>query len=215
LTTKGSKKRGKKTSARKRPQQERSRRRHDAIVEAAAQSFAEFGFDATTMEGIAATASTSIGSVYQFFPNKTAVFREVAQRAIASSGETFAQLLLPGTERSWVETLEQACDLYFELHHRDVRMQAMVRNFQLYREFEADDVAQMDGFIRIIATLLESQSDTLTTEHALRVSRTVVYTFAMSMLLIAREPAEVGRSMLAETKLMLRRYLEAYVPGPG
>lgn len=211
MTSKATKKRGKKVTARKRPQQERSRRRHDAIVDAAARSFAEFGFDATTMEGIAATASTSIGSVYQFFPNKKAVFREVAQRAIASSGQTFATLMLPSSERPWTELLEQACDLYFELHHGDVMMQAIVRNFELYKEFEADDAAQMEGFIRIIGALIVARSNGVTTEHAERIARTLAYTLGMSMLLIASAPRPEGAAMLAETKLMLRRYLEAYI----
>jgi len=210
VASKTTKKRGKKVAPRKRPQQERSRRRHDSIVEAAAGSFAEFGFDATTMEGIAATAGTSIGSVYQFFPNKLAVFREVAQRAIASSGTTFASLMLPAADRPWQDLLDQACDLYFELHHRDVMMQAIVRNFELYREFEADDAAQMAGFIQIVGALVGGWAPELSAEHAQRVARTVVYTIGMSLLVIAREPHEVGKAMLEETKLMVRRYLEAY-----
>ncbi len=209
------KKRGKKATSRKPPQQERSRRRHESIVEAAAESFAEFGFDATTMEGIAATAGTSIGSVYQFFPNKTAVFREVARRAIAASGETFASLMLLGTDAPWSATLERACDLYFELHRRSVMMRAVVRNFELYREFEAEDVAQMEGFISIIAGLIGTWSPKLEADHRKRIAHMLVYTFGLSMVLIASVPDDVARGMLAETKLMLRRYLEAYVGAEG
>ena len=177
---------------------------------AAARSFAEFGFDATTMEGIAATAGTSIGSVYQFFPNKIAVFREVARRAIEASGQTFSTLMLPGTEQPWHELLERACDLYFELHHRDVAMQAVIRNFELYREFEVEDAEQMDGFIEIVGALIGTWAPELTPAHATRVARTVVYTLGMSFLLIARQPEAAGAAMLEETKLMLRRYLEGY-----
>lgn len=215
MTSKATKKRGKKVTPRKQPQQERSRRRHDSIVDAAADSFAEFGFDSTTMEGIAATAGTSIGSVYQFFPNKKAVFREVARRAIEASGTTFASLMLPGTDQPWPELLEKICDLYFELHQSSVMMRAMVRNFELYREFEEEDTAQMQGFIQIVGLLLSAWAPDLSPARSHRVARTLVYTFAMSMLVIANESKEVGLEMLAETKLMLRRYLEGYVPEPG
>lgn len=210
MASKTTKKRGKKAAPRAQPKQERSRRRHDAIVEAAAESFAEFGFDATTMEGIAATAGTSIGSVYQFFPNKLAVFREVARRAIASVGTTFASLMLPGTDRPWREVLDHACDLFFELHHGNVGMRATVRNFELYREFEAEDSAQMEQFIVVVAVLIRTWAPDVTPEHAILVARTVVYTIGMALLLIAREPPEVGKVRLEETKLMVRRYLEAY-----
>ena len=162
------------------------------------------------MEGIAAMAETSIGSVYQFFPNKRAVFREVAQRAIAVSGEAFASLVLPGSDRPWPELLEQVCDLYFDLHQSNVMMRAMVRNFELYREFEAEDVAQMEGFIQIVGALIRTWAPDLEPAQASRVARTVVYTIGMSLLLIARETPEAGRAMLEETKLMVRRYLEAY-----
>ncbi len=210
MASKTTKKRGKTPEPRKRPQQERSRRRHDSIVEAAAQSFAEFGFEATTMEGIAATAGTSIGSVYQFFPNKMAVFHEVAQRAIASTGTTFAKIMLPGTERPWTELLEQTCDLFFEFHRSDVMMQAVVRNFELYREFEAEDMAQMEAFIQIVAMLVRTWAPDLEPDHAQRVAANVVYTIGLSLVLRAREPEAEGRAMLEETKRMVRSYIEAY-----
>lgn len=210
MASKTTKKRKKTAAPRKRPQQERSRRRHDAIVEAAAQSFAEFGFEATTMEGIAATAGTSIGSVYQFFPNKMAVFREVAQRAIAATGVTFAKLMVPGTERHWTELLEQTCELFFEFHRSDVAMQAVVRNFELYREFEAEDMAQMQSFIEIIAMVMRNWAPNLDPDHAKRVAANVVYTIGLSLVLRAREPEAEGRLMLEETKRMVRSYLETY-----
>ncbi len=166
------------------------------------------------MEGIAATADTSIGSVYQFFPNKKAVFREVAQQAIASSGEAFATLVSSGTDRSWSALLDHACELYFELHRRSVMMRAVVRNFELYREFEADDVAQMEGFVVVISSLIHRWAPQLEPDHRTRIAHTLVYTFGLSMVLIASEPDAVARGMLDETKLMLRCYLEVYC-GPA
>ena len=58
------------TRERRVPVQERSKKRLEAILEAAARLFAGSGYEQTTMEGIAEAAGTSIGSVYQFFPNK-------------------------------------------------------------------------------------------------------------------------------------------------
>ena len=59
------------------PTQERARRRVARILDAAALVFAEQGFEAATMEDIAARAETSIGSIYQFFPNKLAIFDDI------------------------------------------------------------------------------------------------------------------------------------------
>jgi AcrR family transcriptional regulator len=65
---------------RREPRQDRARRRIDAILEAAAAEFAEVGYEATTTNAIARRADTSIGSLYQFFPNKEAVLEALAAR---------------------------------------------------------------------------------------------------------------------------------------
>src|SRR6266851_6317665 len=63
---------------RREPRQDRGRRRIDAIIEAASAEFAEVGYEATTTNAIARRAGTSIGSLYQFFPNKEAILEALA-----------------------------------------------------------------------------------------------------------------------------------------
>jgi AcrR family transcriptional regulator len=63
------------TAPRRVPCQQRGRRRVHALLAAAAEVFAEVGYDAATMSAIAERADASIGSLYQFFPNKQAVAR--------------------------------------------------------------------------------------------------------------------------------------------
>ncbi|ACC69735.1 TetR/AcrR family transcriptional regulator [Paraburkholderia phymatum] len=55
------------------PRQERAAKRVDALLDAAGDVIAERGFDAATMTAIAERAGTSIGAVYQYFPNKDAL----------------------------------------------------------------------------------------------------------------------------------------------
>jgi AcrR family transcriptional regulator len=54
----------------KAPRRKRGILRVEKLLEAAAAAFAERGFDAATMTEIAERAGASIGSLYQFFPNK-------------------------------------------------------------------------------------------------------------------------------------------------
>jgi AcrR family transcriptional regulator len=65
---------------RKRPLQGRSRSTVDAILEAAAQVLERDGYTASTTDLIAERAGVSIGSVYQYFPNKDALLLALAQR---------------------------------------------------------------------------------------------------------------------------------------
>ncbi|MBB6482823.1 TetR/AcrR family transcriptional regulator [Rhizobium lusitanum] len=65
---------------RKRPQQERSIQRVDAILSAAATLIAEKGVSAMKMTELAVVAAIPIGSVYQYFPDKGAIVRALLDR---------------------------------------------------------------------------------------------------------------------------------------
>src|ERR1700722_12181234 len=55
------------------PVQDRSERRVASLLSHAEAVLAKVGYEATTMTEIAARAKASIGSVYQYFPNKEAI----------------------------------------------------------------------------------------------------------------------------------------------
>ena len=68
---------------RRAPRQERSRSTVDAIYEAAARLLDDAGLEGATTARIAHVAGVSIGSLYQYFPKKEALFGALTQRAIA------------------------------------------------------------------------------------------------------------------------------------
>jgi AcrR family transcriptional regulator len=70
---------------RKSPRQRRSHQTVDRIVESAARIFDEAGYPDTSTNEIAAEAGVSIGSLYQYFPNKDAILVEIARRHVTSS----------------------------------------------------------------------------------------------------------------------------------
>lgn len=65
---------------RKQARQARARATRDAIVEAAARILEQEGSAAATTNRIAARAGVSIGSLYQYFPDKHCVFAELLRR---------------------------------------------------------------------------------------------------------------------------------------
>jgi AcrR family transcriptional regulator len=67
---------------RKKPQQRRSRATIDTIFEAAIQVLLANGFDQTTTIQIAERAGVSIGSLYQYFPNKRALMAAIVRRHV-------------------------------------------------------------------------------------------------------------------------------------
>ncbi len=82
-------KRAKKTAnPRKVPEQDRSRQTVEAIVEAAAHILIKHGYDAFTTNRVAERAGVSIGSLYQYFPNKDALLSELMRRHLVDIEQT-------------------------------------------------------------------------------------------------------------------------------
>lgn len=67
---------------RKRPSQTRSKATVEAILVAAAQVFRRQGYAGATTDRIAERAGVSVGSLYQYFPNKDAILVVLTERHI-------------------------------------------------------------------------------------------------------------------------------------
>jgi len=80
---------------RRQPQQKRSQERVERILDAAAIVFDEMGFEAATTHAIASRADTAVGSLYQFFPDKLAIFNALELRHIDRVYVIWDKLLRP------------------------------------------------------------------------------------------------------------------------
>jgi AcrR family transcriptional regulator len=89
------------------PTQERGERRVADLLGAAEEHFGTFGYEATTMSAIAEHAGASIGSLYQFFPNKESIGSALLTRYLEGLTERLAawKADLPSTVRSFGEML--------------------------------------------------------------------------------------------------------------
>ncbi|WP_202730450.1 TetR/AcrR family transcriptional regulator [Achromobacter xylosoxidans] len=65
---------------RKSPRQQRSQQTVDTILQATARVLAEHGYAGTNTNRIAETAGVSVGSLYQYFPNKNALIAALHDR---------------------------------------------------------------------------------------------------------------------------------------
>jgi AcrR family transcriptional regulator len=63
-----------------------------ALLDAAAAELAASGYDAATMGGIAERAGASIGSLYQFFPNKLSITQALCSQYAGEIGEIWAKI---------------------------------------------------------------------------------------------------------------------------
>ena len=90
---------------RRKPKQARSGETFIVIVDAAAQVLLEHGYAKATTNRIAERAGVSVGSLYQYFDGKDAVFVAVMQNYISQLAKAVQEIPLPGTA-TIVEKLE-------------------------------------------------------------------------------------------------------------
>jgi AcrR family transcriptional regulator len=96
------------TTARRAPVQRRSALRVERMLDAAAELLDELGADGLSTSAIATRADVSVGSLYQFFPDKNAVAAALARRSF----ERFSQLLRTIDGGSWEDVVDQVIDTY-------------------------------------------------------------------------------------------------------
>ena len=65
------------------PKQSRSQETWNAILEAAAETFAEQGYEQTTTHHVAERAGVSVGALYRYFANKEALVVELYRRYVS------------------------------------------------------------------------------------------------------------------------------------
>ena len=121
-------------SARKQPRQERSTRLVADILDAAGRVLVRYGAHRFTTARVAEAAGISVGSLYQYFPNKEAIlFRLQAEEW----GQTMTQLrhILGDTSKGPLERLRAAVLMFFRSECDEAAFRsALEEAAPLYRE---------------------------------------------------------------------------------
>lgn len=192
------------------PTQERAKKRVERIIDAASHVFAEQGFDAATMEAIAARAETSIGSIYQFFPNKPTLFNALA-RHYNEKLRAFFDVLLSGPllEQPWADVLDAGIDAFALFHEQEPGFRAVWVGLQVTPEVIIEGEAVNRELAKRIETVLAAKLLNLPARMRPVVATMMVEILTAMLIVSARRPAE-AKALMTETKALLRRYLAPY-----
>lgn len=108
---------------RKTPKQARSQVMVDTILEATARVLTNRGYAGTNTNLIAETAGVSVGSIYQYFPNKDSLIAALHQRHVLQMRNVIVRVLskskkstLPKAVKALVRALVEAHAVEPELH---------------------------------------------------------------------------------------------------
>ncbi|MEK8029847.1 TetR/AcrR family transcriptional regulator [Ideonella sp. DXS29W] len=112
-------------ASRKKPAQSRSRHTVHVILEAAARVFDQHGMKATTNQ-IAEVAGVSVGSLYQYFPDKQALITELHERHRALVAEQLACAMDEAATRAMVEVVRRAVAGCVSVHRERPGLQRLL-----------------------------------------------------------------------------------------
>lgn len=110
------------------PRQPRSRALVDAILEASTRVFLRRGYAGATTNEVAEVAGVSIGSLYQYFPDKTALLTALHEQHLSLMSERLSDVL-HGTRPSppaITSTLAAVARHCLELHHDNLELQCLL-----------------------------------------------------------------------------------------
>jgi AcrR family transcriptional regulator len=151
---------------RRQPKQQRGKARVEKILDAAAAVFDEVGYEAATTHMIAAKAGTAIGSLYQFFPDKAAIFKAMelrhAERVKGFWEQTDIPQLVQLPLRQMIHVLVTAVS---ELFEQPVSRVVFVQFYLARQIFQSLDESMTQEAIEFMANILKHRNPALSQEQ--------------------------------------------------
>ncbi len=152
---------------RKSPVQARSTASVDAILEATIQVLLSVGKGRLTTTGVALRAGVSVGTLYQYFPNKSALLQAALRRHL-DEVTSAVELICEGQEgRTLREMVTALITAFLEAKMRDAK--TSVALYSVSSDVDGARIAQQMGVRsnKAIVRMLETASEPLTTDPQL------------------------------------------------
>lgn len=148
------------------PRQERARATVAAITEAAAQLLVERGYAKVSTNLIARQAGVSVGSLYQYFPNKESIYAAILDGHVAEMrtlGER-ALVVLADPALSFPAALRRVLESLVDVHRRDDDLMRVLevelrQVFPHWRKPVEGEDELADHVARIIAARADCRTD--------------------------------------------------------
>ena len=189
------------------PRQARAERTVAGLLDAAAAVIAEAGYEGATLTAVAARAGASIGSLYQYFPDKPAVARALAERYGAELADRWAPLVAEAASLTVARLVDRLFDVVLGFHADRPAFLTLVTAAD-YRHAAVD----RDRMRRHMAALFRAHQPRLTAAESARVAEVTVQLFKGMTHAFDRHGDAERRALGREFKLALLAYLDARLP---
>jgi AcrR family transcriptional regulator len=196
------------TPLRRQPKQKRSQQRVEQILRAAAEVFAEVGYESATTHMIAARAETAIGSLYQFFPDKLAIFHSLEARHMERITALNAELLQSvDWKRPFVEFIDRLVDAHVAYFQDPIPRVVYIQYFVAPQMFVLFDETFNQQVIQQYAAFLRQWNPDLTVNKSERLAETVHQCYNALLVQALRGEESKRQARYGELKALLIAYL--------
>ncbi len=113
-------------ATRRQPKQERSRQTVEAVLEAVRRVLRRQGAEAITTNRVAEAAGVSIGSLYQYFPDKQAIFMALHDRHVDGVRDVMERTMTDCTSASLEDFTSELVERLATLHAEDAELHEIV-----------------------------------------------------------------------------------------
>ncbi|MGW1274458.1 TetR family transcriptional regulator [Streptomyces sp. NPDC002491] len=194
---------------RRTPRQARSRARLALMLEAAERILVAEGVEALTTTRVAAEAKVSVGSLYQYLPDRNAIIDALATGYFARLEGVMDDLVRAAAQERWDDPVGVLIDTYAEVYRTEHGFRALWFGSGLTERTRAADREHKgrmaDGIRRVLRALGVTGDD----ESLARAGHTAILAAdALAQEAFRRAP-EGDALLLDEAKTMLRAYLTA------
>lgn len=135
---------------RRQPQQRRARQTREAVLDAVIRIVQREGIGAVTTNRVAEVAGVSIGSVYQYFPDKQAIFLALHRRHIDQVDRVIQTALVEHAAAPLDELMQAMIEAMIEAHSSDPELHSLLAAKVPHRADGTSDFAvRLHGAFRL------------------------------------------------------------------
>jgi AcrR family transcriptional regulator len=197
---------------RRTPVQERSAARVQRMLDAAAALLDEVGYEATTTSHIAARARVSVGSLYQFFPDRRAVLQALAVRSFSRFSDMLAERVAAFPLRRWQDAVDVVVDVFVEFSRTEPAAQVLSFGGPVDRHMLDPQDDNNAVVADALGEVLRGVRPDLVLDDRLRLALRVAVEAGDAVLNLAfRRSADGDPEIVEQAKRLLTSYLVDYL----
>jgi AcrR family transcriptional regulator len=201
---------------RKTPVQARSTASVSAILEATIQVLLDGGKDRLTTTRVAARAGVSVGTLYQYFPNKSALLQAVLKRHFSEITNAIESVCQEQRGKSLSQMATALVTAFLAAKMKDVNTSLAL--YSVGGDVDAEKIVRQVGIrtSKAVAEMLETTHEQLTEDPRLVASMLQGTMAGVSRrLLESRSPEKEVESFRRELIVLASAYLNACSAGSG